>query len=220
MTNNQNDLFTLFNLVDEHEESKKAEETKKIELEKEKREAEVQKKDVASEKQTKKDAKKATPVVDFKPNEDTIIRYYGESFSINKYFSPEELAEGILVKKKDEDPVRKPLEAEMLRKRMEKEFPELVKSHTEIVFLKDKNIIIPMMKAKKKGMMEEKVLSEDNAFPFPNLIPYELLQDFIAVAKKFGKKILRFMPTSTTEWKLAITSWTFLIKRCIDIGPR
>lgn len=36
----------------------------------------------------------------FKPDEETVIRFMGDSLPVVDFFSPEELAEGLLVKKK------------------------------------------------------------------------------------------------------------------------
>ncbi|AQQ55335.1 hypothetical protein [Planococcus lenghuensis] len=115
----------------------------------------------------------------FTPDQETVIRYLGEQFPITDFFSPEEVVEGILVQKKDEDPVREPLTAEIVRKRLEKEFPELVKSHTDLVFIKNKNLIVPILKAKAKGCKEE-ALPYGNASFFP--IPFPVMEQFITLA--------------------------------------
>lgn len=200
MTNN---IFDLFSFADEKE-------TKKMEAEQQAKaladkEAEVlaqAKKEVndaanALNKELEKfvdENKKTTPkakttpeVVKFSPNEDTVIRFYGESLQISSYFSAEELAEGVLVKNKEES-VRKPLTEELLRKRMEKDFPELVKDFVEIVYIPAKNLIIPMIKAKKKGncIQVEVVSSDDIASPFSK-IPYSILESFITLAKIYAK---------------------------------
>ncbi|WP_051405140.1 hypothetical protein [Bacillus cihuensis] len=195
MTNVQTDIFSLFNIVDDHavKKQKEAEELKKKEqAEREVRAAELKKKVAAAAGNKKAEAKKETPKVEtvkFEPNEDTIIRHFGESIAITAYFTVEELAEGLLVTKKDSDPERKPLEPEMLRKRMEKDFPELDKNHTEIIFLKDKNIILPVQKAKKKGYCSE-TLSSDSVSRFISKIPFHILRDFIALAKFYGEQKL------------------------------
>lgn len=134
-----------------------------------------------SDSSTKEPAAKVEP---FAPNEATIIRYFGESIEITEYFSSEELAEGLLIHKKDEEPTRAPLTAELLRQRMEKVFPELVKDYTEMIFLAKKNLVIPTMKAKKKGNC--RVLPSGDTFPLPK-IPYKILSNFISVAKLYGE---------------------------------
>ncbi|MFP7442574.1 MULTISPECIES: cell envelope integrity protein TolA [Bacillus] len=196
----QTDIFSMFNLVDEHEEKKKKEaeerRTKAEEERKAKQEELRQKAKEASEKakqeSDQKAAAKKAEEAKFEVNEETIIRHYGESIEITSYFTPEELAEGLLVTKKGSDPERKPLEPEMLRKRMEKDYPELVASHTEIIYLKEKNILVITMKAKKKGNCMEEVLSTDSAFSkslfsLNKKIPFSLLRDFIAIARIYGE---------------------------------
>ncbi|MEK5071658.1 hypothetical protein [Sporosarcina sp. FSL K6-1508] len=192
MTKNNNfeqtDIFKVFGLIDDHAEKKKQEEAEraaKARADKEEYEAkaaEIRKKTSVT---TPRETVNKKDVETFTPNEDTIIRYYGETFEITSFLTSEELAEGFLVKKNDETE-RIPLEPEMLRKRMEKEFPELVKAHTEIIFLKDKNIIIPTMKAKKKGNCEN-VLSSDSTSPFLSKIPFSILQEFISLSKIYGE---------------------------------
>lgn len=177
----QTNIFDMFGLVDEAEEKRKVEEAKALK-EKEERLAKQQeemKKRVEGAKNTSSaaPAKKQNGPDEFKPNEETIIRFMGEAMSITAFFTPEELAEGILVKKKDQEPERQPLTSEMLRARMEKEFPELVKNHTEIVFMKAKNLVVPFMKAKAKGS-EGIMASRDSFFP----IPFEVLNQFITLA--------------------------------------
>lgn len=190
---NQTDIFSLFGIVDEAAEQKKREEEEKRKKEEEmrkKQQEELKKKikESASQSNNKQknenENKKKKEEKEFKVNLETIIRYYGESIPITDYFTPEEITEGVLVKKKEETE-RKPIDAEMLRKKMEKEFPELVKEFTEMVFIPKKNLIIPTLKAKKKGNNCEKALSSDNAFP---LIPFDILRKFITLAQMFGEE--------------------------------
>lgn len=181
----QEDIFSMFGIVDEVAEQKKREEEERARKAEElRKQVEANRANPSSSSETKK--KEVVKDV-FEPNEDTVIRYYGESIDIYNYFSPEELAEGLLVKKKDGDSERKPLDGELLRKRMEKDFPELVKDMTEMVFLKDKNIIIPVMKAKKKGNCMETSSSEGVSF---SPIPFSILTDFISVAKMYAEHSL------------------------------
>lgn len=121
----------------------------------------------------------------FEPNEFTIIRYFGQDIAVTEYITPEELAEGVLVKKKGEE-VRQPITAEILRKRMEKDYPELVASHTELLFIEKKGqtYIVVAIKAKKKGA---ELVSTDTASAFP-LIPYFILAQFIELARLFGEQ--------------------------------
>lgn len=71
---------------------------------------------------------------------------------------------------------------------MEKDFPELVKQHTEMIYINSKNIVVPVIKAKKKGCIKE-TLSKDNVFPF-GILPFNLLFDFIGLARLFGAREL------------------------------
>lgn len=199
MTNN---IFDLFNLVDEVETNKREEEAKaKAILEEEKAKAkaladEENAKIIAEKIANGESTKSTAPVAEkaktkvaevpkFTPNEDTVIRFYGESLEITSYFTAEELAEGQLVKKKEETE-RVPLTVELLRKRMEKDFPELVKDFTEIIFIPAKNLIVPMIKAKKKGCIKEVSSSNDDASSFPK-IPHSILESFISLAKTYGQ---------------------------------
>lgn len=208
---NSNIFDSIFDMVDERVEMKNAEEKKAAELKKQEEEkaAELKKQEreamLAEIREKGKDAsptdsktadKKApskpnAPV--FQLNEDTIIRWWHmkdgvpvHEIPITAYFTPEELAEGLLVKKKDKTTERKPLEPEMLRKRMEKDFPELVKSFTEIIYMEKSNTIHPTIQAKKKGNCEN-VLSSDSTFPFLKKIPFSILRDFIAAAKFYSE---------------------------------
>ncbi|MDX1806664.1 MAG: hypothetical protein R3267_06540 [Paenisporosarcina sp.] len=193
---NQTDIFSMFGLVDELAEKKKkeaAEKQAKEQAQREAREAELKAKvEAARESKGAESAEKAVSAKKeevFKLNADTIIRYYGTSYPVTNYFNAEELEEGLLVKRKDADDERKPLDAEMLRKRMEKEFPEMVKSHTEMIYLEDKNIVLPTMKAKKKGMNEEALSNDSTSSSLPK-IPFVLLQQFIGLAKFYGTQHL------------------------------
>lgn len=183
----QTDIFSMFNMVDEVEEAKREKEAlaKKEQEEKQAKQQEELKQKLE---QSKKDGtaaptKPANSPDEFKPNEETIIRYVGEEFPITAFFSPEELAEGLLVIKKDKEPERQPLTAELLRVRMEKEFPELVKNHTEIVFLKKKNLVVPVMKAKAKGSDGALVTNQAPFFP----IPFQILNQFVTLANLYAE---------------------------------
>lgn len=187
----QTDIFSMFDIVDEVAEQKKREEEER----KQKAEALRKKMELAKQANSEKTSNTPTSKPEpekFEVNEDTVIRHYGESIEITSYFTTEELAEGLLVKKNEGEEERKPLDGELLRKRMEKDFPEMVKEHTEVVFLKSKNLVIITQKAKKKGAdCREETLSYDNVssfspFPFPR-IPYSILRDFIAVARFYGE---------------------------------
>lgn len=175
----QEDIFSLFGIVDEYAEKQKQEEEERA------RKAEELQKKIEAQKASAKSENKETKN-SFDINENTIIRYFGESIEISTYFTSEEIAEGLLVKKKEGESERKPLDGELLRKRMEKDFPELVKDMTEMVYLKDKNIVIPVMKAKKKGNCLGASSLEDVSFK----IPFRILRDFIAIAQLFAEQSL------------------------------
>lgn len=182
MTNSQTDIFTIFNLVDEQSEAEAKAKAAREEAEQRKKKEQEDKHPIAKE--SAPQPKPAADKDEFNPNEETIIRYYGESHPITAYFTPEELVEGLLVTKKGQDPERVPLTGEMLRKRMEKDFPELVKNHTEIIFISKKNIVVPTMRAKKKGNCME-TLPTGSVSSFPK-IPFSILQRFIFISKRFG----------------------------------
>lgn len=178
----QTDIFSMFGLVDEVAEQKKREEE-----ERKKKLEELQKKAASSSKA--KTEKKAAD--EFSVDENTVIRYFGENIEIQQYFSAEEIAEGVLVKKKGEEK-REKITGEMLRKRMERDFPELVKGMTEMVYVKDKNLVVPVMQAKKKGncILETSSAEGVSSFLSPVRIPFFILRDFIAVAKLFAEESL------------------------------
>ena len=223
-------IFDLFNLVDEEGTKKREEEAKaKAILEEEKAKAKAladeENAKIIAEKiangetiestatvAEKVKAKAVTEAPKFTPNEDTIIRFYGESIQISAYFNAEELAEGELVKKKEETE-RRPLTEELLRKRMEKDFPELVKDFTEIIFIPAKNLIVPMIKAKKKGCIKEEVSSStDDTSSLPK-IPHSILERFITLAKLYGQHNLEvhadvYYRTETDDYFLDIPKQT------------
>ncbi|MCM3317950.1 Mov34/MPN/PAD-1 family protein [Rummeliibacillus stabekisii] len=199
-------VFDLFNLIDEDEmQRQEAERIKKEEEQKQKEE--LMKKLAAANTnpesstnapaKAEKAEKKAPEADKFKLDENTVIRYYGEQFEITAYFSTEELEEGILQKTKKKDNEDGPtterinITAEHVRKRLEKDFPELVKDYTEIVYIEKKNLIVPTMKAKKKGnidVMNEVLPSNDDSTSFRlNKIPFTLFAEFVALAQLFAK---------------------------------
>lgn len=118
---------------------------------------------------------------EFAPKADTVIRYYGETIALTEYATLEEIAEGKLT-------------AEKLRKRLEKDYPELVASHTELVFLdkKEGSYIVPTLKAKKKGLStfggNQTLTSNHNVAK--QKLPRELLHEFVAISHKYAKHSL------------------------------
>lgn len=181
----QEDIFSLFGIEDEYAIQKKREEEER------QKKAEELRKQIASKQAAAQESSKSEPKEkekdSFDINENTIIRFLGESLDIFTYFTSEEIAEGLLVKKADGETERKPLTGELLRKRMEKDFPELTKDMTEMVYLKDKNIIVTIQKAKKKGnCMETSSLEGVSSLS----IPFSILKEFISLARFFGEHSL------------------------------
>lgn len=192
MTNN---IFDLFNLVDTAEEQRsKVEAEKKAaqEAEQQKQREELQAR-IAQAKPTTSTSADTTDTPPtpaktetFNINESSIIRYYGEEHEITAYFTADELEEGLLRKNKDKSTERVKITAEDVRKRLEKDFPELVKDFTEIVFLEKKNILVPTMKAKKKGsyVLNEVVPSKIDIISLRfGKIPFSILSQFISLAQ-------------------------------------
>lgn len=213
----QTDIFSMFGLVDEAklEQEKKETLAKKEKEEKLAKQQEEMKKRMEESKKAAADApslESAKPAANtpdaFQPDEETIIRFMGETMSITAFFSPEELAEGLLVTKKDKEPERQPLTSEMLRARMEKEYPELVKNHTEMVFLKKKNLVVPVMKAKAKGS-DGVMACHDSLFP----IPFNILNQFITLANFYAQYKLEihadiYYSTETNQYIIDVPAQT------------
>jgi hypothetical protein len=82
---------------------------------------------------------------------ETIIRYGGENLPVTDYFSTMEILEGIRIVEGDKAGEFRPISAEDLRKRMEEEFAELIEGYTHMIFNKEKNLVIPVLQARKKG---------------------------------------------------------------------
>lgn len=177
-------IFDLFNLADEmevqkQEEAKKVKE-EKIRLAEEQKKAREEERKAASS--TAKEVKPVKKQDEFAPNENTIIVFHSERIDIGQYFTNEELEYGLLVQKTDNSTERQPLTGELLRKRMEKDYPELIAGMTDVVYLKAKNMIVVIMVAKKKGATSaESVL-------LTNKIPYSILHEFVNMAYFFGNK--------------------------------
>lgn len=214
-----NDLFSMFNIVDQHEEEKrkqeeivKAEQAKQAEEEQRERAAKLKAQLVTAEaSETEEDPEEAsTDKKESKPkpkkeaapkfviNEDTVIRYHPDEIPVTKYFTVEEITEGILVKGKEEDTSRTPITAEMVRKRMENDYPELQPNFVDIVYLEKQNIICPYPKAKKKGALlsdcevDCRYSSTVNGKSGWNLskIPFRILQEFLGIASIMAEQKL------------------------------
>jgi len=181
------DLFTAFNV-------EKPEIVKKEEKKQEKKAKGSKSGDASSQKKTEQ--KKPTLIV----NDETVIRYAGQSYPISLYFNDEEIEEGVLTTvkktiKKEEVEVEEyvKITEEMIRERMEngrfesdcsevlhhaEPFPELVKDLTTMHYDKEKNMVIPVMAARKKGM----------GAPSPSLpkIPFNIIMEFWKVARHYA----------------------------------
>ena len=163
--------------------------------------AQVKKAETDEKKQKVNQATKNSPAKakeeDFDVNTDTIIRYFREIIPITNYFTLDEITNGIKKKKKDQTFEFKKIDGEMVRQRMEKDFPELVKDYTEMKYIgKNKNFIIPVTIAKKKGCTDEvkKEVESSNddpaSFKFPSKIPFKLLLEFINLARVYAAQKL------------------------------
>jgi len=114
---------------------------------------------VTSKSKNETAGKKAAPAkVTPKPVEEkleltveTIIRYGGESLPVTDYFSVEEITEGIRILEGEKVGELRPINSEDLRKRMEEDYAELIEGYTHMIFNKEKNLVLPLLQARKKG---------------------------------------------------------------------
>lgn len=183
----QTDIFSLFGIEDEYAEKKKREEE-----EMKKKIAEAQKRAAESKKSSSTTSSNNTSSGGgdkFEVNDQTTIKYFGQEIAITDYFTVEELTEGIPTQKKDGETEMKKVDEEALRKRMENDFAELVSGMTTMVYIKKKNIVLPILQAKKKGANLENgngEESEDSSFVINRKIPFSLLTEFISISKHFS----------------------------------
>lgn len=180
--NNQTDIFSMFGLKDEFaEKQKRLAEERKRKMEEIKKNKESVPNGIAGKEKVKKDTTEEL-IVDL----ETVIRYLGEEIIITEYFSPEEILEGVSDKGSDK---KRKIKGEDIRKRIEKDFPELVAAYTEIVHLKKKNLIIPVTKMKKKGVdCNQQKEAPRASFSKLKKVPYSLLIQFVAIAKRFAEE--------------------------------
>lgn len=128
-------------------------------------------------------------------SEDVSVEVIGRAVFPRTLFSmTRKLKNGIKKKRKDDTFEYKKIDGELVRQRMEKEFPELVKDYTEMKYIgKGKNFIIPVTITKKKGCSSEvkiKVessLDDSTSFKFPSKIPFKLLLEFINLARVYAE---------------------------------
>lgn len=196
-TQGQTDIFSLFGITDEYAEQKKREEDEKQKRQEEirKRQEEAKKNAEANPSSSKPAVKKEEP---FEVNHETFIYHLGQHLAITDYFSTEEIENGLPSKKKkgdDEDNgddiAFKKITGEDVRKRLEKDFPDLVAAYTDMVYIKQKNMVMAVPKAKKKGLNQDctqNPTASAGGFVFPSKIPFGILQDFIALSKQFHEK--------------------------------
>lgn len=181
MTIEQTDIFSMFNITDEIAIKKQQEEEARKKQQADARNLlEAAKKNAATG--TNGNAPAAKKESDpFEVNFDTNIYHLGEQLPITEYFSTEEIENGIATVSKEEIKYQK-ITGEEVRKRLEKDYPDLVAAYTEMVYLKKKNIIIAVPKAKKKG------LSDSESSFSTKKIPFSLLKDFISLSKQYSER--------------------------------
>ncbi|MGG6447702.1 hypothetical protein [Pseudobacillus badius] len=139
-------------------------------------------------------------------NNETIVRFSSMNHLITDYFTEDEIKEGILAPGEAADDETKNMNKtvkitkEHLRAKMERDYPELVKDLTHMAFVKEKNMIVVMNAAGKKGASlssEEHVHSKGPVFWKDGLlfysntqkhlrVPESLLHRFIAIARGFA----------------------------------
>ncbi|QAS54792.1 hypothetical protein HLI_21290 (plasmid) [Halobacillus litoralis] len=170
----QTDIFSTFGLHDEvAEERQREEEERKRKIEEAKKNAPQNPLADKTEKPSKKE--------EFELNLESFIFHLGQQISILEYFTEEEIENGVRKNKKGEEVFVK-IDGEEVRKRLEKDYPNLVKSHTQVVFLAKKNMLMCIQISKKKGCSEGASSSEGSFSPVK--IPSWILNDFIFQAKK------------------------------------
>lgn len=92
-------------------------------------------------------------------NTETIIRYGGENIPLTDYFTPEEITNGLPESSPTDEQTTgdntakklRNITGEDVRKRLENDFGELTEELTTMTFIKEKNMIIPVLTARKKG---------------------------------------------------------------------
>jgi len=105
-------------------------------------------------KQSSNRSKGTKPVVEeekFEVNAETIIRYDSENLPITNYFSLDELSAGVPSSEEGKENELRPITGEDLRKRMVDEYGELLEELCVMVFNKEKNLVVPVLQARKKG---------------------------------------------------------------------
>lgn len=181
------DLFSILNI--EVEEVKTVTATQKA-------------KDTKKQKEKAAIAKSKSDTEELKEiNLETIIRFASLNHGITDYFTNEEIQNGIRVPNQEGKEEMKKITKEDVRCRMERDYPELVKELTNMVFINEKNMIVVMNVAGKKGAIttEKTAPSISKGAVFwnngmlyfsdskkPLRIPYDILNKFIAIARGFA----------------------------------
>lgn len=145
------------------------------------------KKDSNPSASTTKTKPKSKPSVgdEFKLKIDTLVKYAGQEVPVTRYFTAEQITNGIERKRKGEV-VTEPITDKDLIKKLNQDFAELVPQLTSLVYFEKKNIVVPVLQARKKGANVEEESNTDSSFSSPLRIPFQLLQDFIAIAKDYS----------------------------------
>ncbi|AYB41696.1 hypothetical protein D5F52_26440 (plasmid) [Brevibacillus laterosporus] len=122
--------------------------------------------EIASPKQSKKVASNTNnknkpspkPKEVFQVNTETCIRYGGETIPLTDYFTDDEISIEVLLESNTEkgDPTHKAISIDDVRRRLENDFAELTEDLTSMSFIKEKNLIVPVLQARKKGMILKK----------------------------------------------------------------
>ncbi|QCJ45481.1 hypothetical protein FAY30_26440 (plasmid) [Bacillus sp. S3] len=187
----QTNIFSMFDIEDEHA----------VKLEAAKAAAIKQRKQRMAEHKTQSETKESKPAVTapkkdpFKVLVDTIVRYAGMDIPVTNYFTVEEIENGLPGKKKkseedEEETGYNPITENDLRKRLEEDYAELVANFTQLVYIEKKNIIVPVLSAKKKGMVDcsETSANAGVSVSSKKKIPFSILADFVVVAKDFSNQ--------------------------------
>lgn len=181
------DLFELFDVEVEETEVKTVKASQKA-------------KAAVKEKQKTAAEKKVAPVnenEELELNAETIIRFASLNHSILDYFTEEEINAGLptIVDEKEE---LKKITKEDIRVRMERDYPELVKELTHVYFVKEKNLLVVMNSAGKKGSMSVEKTTPNGVVFLKNhkmffsktnkavKIPLSILNEFISIARGFA----------------------------------
>lgn len=190
---NQADIFSMFGIEDEYAEKLKREESERQKrAEEAKIRAEELKKASAGASTSTNAPKKKEPEV-FDVNVETFVYHLGQELPLTNYFTVEEILQGLPSKKQDEEePTLRKITGEDVRKRLEKEFPDLLAAYTDMAFVKQKNMILAVPKARKKGLEMDidctEESSKEDSLHYRKKIPFSILSDFISLSNQFSTK--------------------------------